>query len=181
MSPFSTFFDPDVEGNPLDGEWVNPSNIVVSNPLVSEFPSGDGTAGGDFNFVVTLLSADAQTSNVISINDYYVIYGNSTNPNLFNAVFTQGDTNGDGLVDAADLATYSSTVGTSLTWIVILGDLNGDHRVDEADGDILYNNWLSGVQNPTHAQGDLDGDGDIDIYDLDLMFAQYGLELDMVS
>jgi hypothetical protein len=171
----------DVEGNPLDGEWTNPSNIVVSNPLVSEFPSGDGTAGGDFNFVVTLLAADAQVSNVISINDYYIIYGNSTNPNLFNALFTQGDTNGDGLVDAADLATYSATVGTSLTWIVILGDLNGDHRVDEADGDILYNNWLSGVQNPTHAQGDLDGDHDIDIYDLDLMFARYGLELDLVS
>jgi len=49
------------------------------------------------------------------------------------------------------------------------------------DSTILYNNWHDNVQNPTQAQGDLDGDHDGDVSDLDLMFAQYGLELDVVS
>jgi hypothetical protein len=38
-----------------------------------------------------------------------------------------------------------------------------------------------GMSNPTHDDGDLNGDGDIDIDDLDLLFAQYGLELAVVS
>ena len=43
------------------------------------------------------------------------------------------------------------------------------------------NNWSSGVQDPTHAQGDLDGDHDVDGDNLNLLFAKYGLALDMVS
>jgi hypothetical protein len=63
----------------------------------------------------------------------------------------------------------------------MLGDLNGDWVVDESDSTILYNNWHNNVQNPTQAQGDLDGDGNIDVHDLDVMFAQFGLALDVVS
>ena len=37
------------------------------------------------------------------------------------------------------------------------------------------------MSNPTQADGDLDDDNDIDVDDLDLMFAQYGLELSVVS
>ena len=37
------------------------------------------------------------------------------------------------------------------------------------------------MSNPTWADGDLNGDGSIDMDDLDLMFAQYGLELSAVA
>jgi hypothetical protein len=37
------------------------------------------------------------------------------------------------------------------------------------------------VQNPTPADGDLNGDGDIDVADFDLLFAQYGLALTVVG
>jgi hypothetical protein len=45
----------DIEGNRLDGEWVNPAARSTTNSAVSEFPSGDGEPGGDFNFAATLL------------------------------------------------------------------------------------------------------------------------------
>ena len=37
------------------------------------------------------------------------------------------------------------------------------------------------MSNPTWADGDLDGDGTIHEFDIDLMFAQYGLKLDVVA
>ena len=162
----------DVEGYRLDGEWTNPAHVFVSNLAVSEFPSGNGEAGGDFNFVLTLLAANAQVSNVVNIYDYYVIYANSSNPNLVNALFWQGDTNGDGLVNETDLTTHSGSINLNLSWVWLSADLNGDWTVDDADL-VIFNTHL-GMSNPTHAQGDLDGDGDIDVADLDLMFAQYG-------
>jgi hypothetical protein len=49
------------------------------------------------------------------------------------------------------------------------------------DNDIPYDDWIQGLQNPTHTDCDLDVDGDVDVHDLDLMFAQYGLEFNLVS
>ena len=39
----------------LDGEWINPTSITptVNVDMISEFPSGNGTSGGDFHFVFT--------------------------------------------------------------------------------------------------------------------------------
>jgi hypothetical protein len=37
-----------------------------------------------------------------------------------------------------------------------------------------------GASSATHSQGDLNGDGHVDVADRDLMFAQYGLNLDVV-
>ena len=51
--------------------------------------------------------------------------------------------------------------------------------VDEFDADILTTNM--GMSNPTQSDGDLNGDGYVYLDDLDLMFAQYGLELELVS
>jgi len=56
--------------------------------------------------------------------------------------------------------------------------MHGKSVLDTISGSTLSgsNNWASGVQNPTQAEGDLDGDGDLDV-----MFAQFGLELAVVS
>jgi hypothetical protein len=168
----------DVEGNPLDGEWTNPMSLSTTNALVSEFPSGDGEAGGDFNFIATLLAGDANLDLVVDNADAAIIYYHW---NLTSALFTDGDFDGSGNVSAADGYVWNQFSGTNLQNLSMLGDLNGDWVVDESDSTILYNNWHNNVQNPTQAQGDLDGDGNIDVHDLDVMFAQFGLALDVVS
>jgi hypothetical protein len=61
----------------------------------------------------------------------------------------------------------------------MLADLDGDFAVNEIDAEILGDNM--GMANPTQADGDLDGDGDIDAADADYLFAQWGLELEVVS
>jgi hypothetical protein len=60
-----------------------------------------------------------------------------------------------------------------------LADLDGNWVVDEADLQFIYDN--DQMSNPTQADGDLDVDGDIDLADLDLAFAQLGLQLTLVS
>ncbi|MEX2091511.1 MAG: dockerin type I domain-containing protein, partial [Pirellulales bacterium] len=168
----------DVEGNPLDGDWTNPIRLSTINAAVSEFPSGDGYVGGDFNFVVTLLPGDANLDLIVNVTDYEIMdmwwWGTP-------AQFVNGDFNGDGIVLMDDYYLVEDWNLNLSGPISLLADLNGDWTVDELDADILYNNWSSGLQNPTQANGDLDGDQDIDIHDLDLMFAQYGLALNVVS
>ena len=168
----------DVEGNPLDGEWNNPTSLFTTNAAVSEFPSGDGYAGGDFVFVATLLPGDANLDLVVNQLDLDIFI-----PNLFqgltNALFTDGDFNGSGTVNFQDIFLIGAHSGMDLQNLWVLGDLNGDWIVDELDSDILVDNLE--VQNPTQAQGDLDEDGDIDLADLDMVFAQWGLALTVVS
>jgi hypothetical protein len=168
----------DVEGNPLDGEWTNPVSLSTTSALVSEFPSGDGTAGGDFIFIATLLPGDANLDGVVNTADASIIYYHW---GYQNALFSDADFNGDGTVNGADAMIWNQNSGANLQNLSLLGDLNGDWAVDQADADILYDNSSTNLQNPTQAQGDLDGDGDIDIFDLDVMFAQFGLDLDVVS
>lgn len=168
----------DVEGNSLDGEWTNPIQLSTVNAAVSEFPSGNGYAGGDFNFVATLLPGDANLDLIVDISDFLI--WNSNASYVAGKLFTQGDFNGDGMVTSSDLPLWQANYGRNLTGpLTLLADLNGDWQVDDDDLDILAANI--GIANPTQAQGNLDGDTDIDIHDLDLMFAQYGLELAVVS
>ena len=91
----------DVEGIPLDGEWVNPASLFTTNAAVSEFPSGNGQAGGDFNFVVTILPGDASLNNIFNWADIE-IFEESWMSQLEDALFTDGDASGDGYVNSAD-------------------------------------------------------------------------------
>jgi hypothetical protein len=63
----------------------------------------------------------------------------------------------------------------------MLADLDNDWDVDDADNEIQIDNYELGLSNPTEDDGDLDGDNDIDIADIDLAFAQLGLEMELVS
>jgi len=100
---------------------------------------------------------------------------------MVGALFTDGDFSGDGQVTFYDDYFLMNPIGTNLQDVWVLADLNGDLTVDQADVDILYDNLIDHLQNPTWADGDLDGDGQMTLTDLDLMFAQYGLELTLVS
>jgi hypothetical protein len=163
----------DIEGNRLDGEWVNPVSSSTTNSLVSEFPSGDGNAGGNFNFVITLLAGDVNTNNIaLEIGLDKFDGGN-------NCTWGEGDMDGDGGVGELDEELSADNAGLNLQTAWVLADLDGDFDVDDADLAILNTNlWMS---SPTQADGDLNGDGSINAADLDLMFAQYGLELAVVS
>jgi hypothetical protein len=168
----------DIEGNPLDGEWVNPQSLYTTNAAVSEFPSGNGVAGGDFQFVFTILTGDINLNSFTSTEDlplfFMYFYGGQGNH-----PFSHGDFNGDGLVNSADQALLSANMYVSLQNLTVMSDLNGDWAVDVLDADILWNNQT--ITNPMPTQGDLNNDDVIDLDDLDLMFAHYGLDLSVVA
>jgi hypothetical protein len=162
----------DIEGNRLDGEWVNNSSVYGS---IAEFPSGNETAGGDFNFLMTILPGDAHPDAFVDetdLNQYLWVYWG-----MSGAEFGNGDFNGDGTVNMADYDIWEQNNGLNLTSVWIRGDLDGDRDVDQADVDELMDHWnLSGA---TWAQGDLNGNGVVNEDDLDVMFAQFGLDLEV--
>jgi hypothetical protein len=58
----------DSDGNFLDGEWRNPGGPAIS--AGDRYPSGDGTAGGDFRFRVNILAGDVDRNGVVVANDF---------------------------------------------------------------------------------------------------------------
>ena len=165
----------DIEGNRLDGEWVNPASVFTTNSAVSEFPSGDGNAGGTFTFAMTLLAGDADLNNKVNGRDYDIwsLYWAQ------DGSYLEGDFDGDGIVTGADYDLWQVVNGLNLQSLSLWGDLDGDFDVDTADSSALASHL--GMSSPTRADGDLNGDGVIDHVDLDLIFAQFGLNLDVVS
>ena len=171
----------DVHGstNYLDGEWTNPLSVSTTNSLVSEFPSGDGTPGGDFNFVITILPGDAELDGDVDSNDLGILVNFFGQGSLF---FEQGDFDGDGTVTSADLGILLNNFGLEMDTLFVLADLDGDLDVDDDDILILLSN-LPTASGATYAQGDLNGDGAIDQADVDLAFDQYnfGVDFDWVA
>ena len=165
----------DTQGYHLDGEWVNPATTTTTNSLVSEFPSGDGHSGGNFNFVFTLLAGDADLNNKVNGHDYgiweeYLYVGDQ---------FILGDFSGDGVIDEIDESMLIDNLNIWLQSLSMSGDLTGDFIVDDADAAIMLANF--GMSGATHADGDLNGDGSVTLADLDVFFTQYGMRLALVS
>ena len=81
-----------LEGNILDGEWTNNSSVV----------SGNGSAGGDFEFAFNLLPTDVNNTGNITSYDYVYIRqldGKSTSSTGY---IGKRDIDGDGIIDASD-------------------------------------------------------------------------------
>lgn len=165
----------DVEGDCLDGEWTNPETLTTVNSSVSEFPSGDGTMGGAFNFALSILRGDGDLDGVVTLADLFLVQNNF---GLTGQPFSSGDYNGDGAVSGFDLNIVMTNFGTSIQTLWLRGDLDGDFDIDQNDISTINANF--GMSSPTYADGDLDGDGDVDIDDLDFAFAQFGMELEVV-
>ena len=88
----------DLDGNLLDGEWTND---------VSSFNSGDGSAGGDFEFAFNVLEGDAFPTPTPIVQVHYMDYievasasGLTTTDPSYEARF---DIDGSGEVDNADV------------------------------------------------------------------------------
>ena len=162
----------DAAGNRLDGEWTNPFSVTTVNDDVSEFPSGDGSAGGAFNFVFTILPGDANLTNIVDSADLTIWYMNWGLP----GVFTTGDFDGGGDVDSSDFIIWQQNLGVNLQtmWVA---DFNRDFVVDGAD----YTIWsMNFGQAGTHQDGDVNLDGYVDGQDWSIWQQQQGLQLKWV-
>jgi|GEM_PF-2455959 len=151
----------DLSEVPLDGEWTNPGSLATVNSSVSEFPSGDETFGGDFEFVFTLMPGDANLDLVVDVSDLGIL---ATNWMLSTTMFSEADFNGDGIVDVTDLGSLSTNWQENWSTLFLLGDLDGDFDVDADD----------------LADGDLNGDGTATQEEIDLLMAQLGIDLEVV-
>ena len=97
-------------GSRLDGEWADGTRA---------FPSGDGTAGGDFNFRINVLAADATQDGRVNALDLAFIKQRlnrtATNPGLGNAAYTPfADVTVDGAINALDLAAVRQRLNRAL-------------------------------------------------------------------
>jgi hypothetical protein len=89
-------------GQSLDGDWTNPPNIA--SLLGSAFPSGNGTAGGDFVFVWTVLPGDGNRDNIVNGSDYTIWADHYFQAS---SLATGGDFNTNGIVDGADYTIWA--------------------------------------------------------------------------
>ncbi len=84
----------DSAGNLLDGEWASG---------VSNYPSGNGIAGGDFSFNLNVLPGDVNQDGVVNGLDISAVASNWLHVGGLLA-----ETNGDDVVNGLDIATIAS-------------------------------------------------------------------------
>lgn len=102
----------DTTGNALDGEWANPTSPAEGG--ADAFPSGDGTAGGDFRFRLNVLPGDVNGTGNIFGTDVTLVrnaQGSLPGSGLY-TVFK--DVNGSGNIFGTDVTLVRNRQGTSL-------------------------------------------------------------------
>jgi len=82
----------DLEGNVLDGEWANNSSVV----------SGNGTAGGDFEFTFNVLPTDVNNTGNITSYDYVYIRQLDGKTTTSTGYIGKRDIDGNGVIDDSD-------------------------------------------------------------------------------
>ncbi len=105
----------DANGNALDGEWTNPAAGVAGG--ADTFPSGNGTAGGDFRFQLNVLPGDVNRSGGSVLGSDVTLTRNAQNstpgaPNSLYTIFK--DVNGSGSILGSDVTLVRNRQGTSL-------------------------------------------------------------------
>jgi hypothetical protein len=164
----------DLDGNALDGEWVNPGS-VLSSVTTTVFPSGDSVAGGDFEFVFTYLRGDANRDLQVTDSDLSILLGHLNQGG--NKSWNHGDFTGDGTVADGDLSLLLATLNKS-DWrdLRVSGDYDGDFKVNETDENLFLLIYDPLNYDPA---ADLDGDLDVDIDDFDLFYEMLGRDIDL--
>jgi len=99
----------DAAGDRLDGEWTNPTSPADTGG--STYPSGDGVAGGNFDFRFNVLPGDATQDGTVNVADMNKVL---TNVNSTGMSWSQGDVTGDGAVDVSDLNVVLTNYNQSL-------------------------------------------------------------------
>jgi hypothetical protein len=172
----------DAEGKGLDGEWTNPGSLD-STVTTSVFPSGNGVAGGDFEFVFTILPGDMNRDNKVTFGDNSTYGVARSNPgSLDPEIVGLADINLDGDVDGDDDSEYQAVLTApsyqkTLDDLVIVADMDGDFDVDDDDED-LFGTYV--VQDDP--RGDINKDGNADFGDLSpfAKYANFGIDLEVL-
>ena len=98
----------------LDGDWADPTHVAGSNPPAftggRAYPSGDGTAGGDFSFSLRVLPGDFNRNGSVNLSDFGVLRANFGTGGVVRSVL-QGDATGDGNTNLADLGVLRANFG----------------------------------------------------------------------
>lgn len=82
----------DLEGNVLDGEWTNNSSTI----------SGNGTAGGDFEFNFNVLPTDVNNTGSITSYDYVYIRQLEGKTTSDTSYIAKRDIDGNGTINSTD-------------------------------------------------------------------------------
>ena len=102
----------DVAGSRLDGEWTNPVAPAVS---ADTYPSGDGTAGGDFLFRFNVLPGDVNRSGGSVIGSDVTLVRNNQNFSPGTGGYTIfRDVNGSASILGSDVTAVRNRQGLSL-------------------------------------------------------------------
>ncbi len=169
-------------GVALDGEWSNPNRLfetgtsgsVFQDAAISEFPSGNGTAGGDFEFVFTIMRGDANRDLQVNAFDFSILSGNYSQTQT-GRTWSQADFDGDGITYVLDFSILSSNYNTDYHLLSVLGDLDSsDYDVDFWDEDEFL--FQYGQSNPA---ADLDKNGQVNSADFDAFYEQFGFGIDL--
>jgi hypothetical protein len=96
----------------LDGEWINTS-------AAESYPSGNGTAGGDFDFRINVLRGDADGNGAVNALDLSVIKQRlnktATAPGTTGATYSPfADLDANGAINALDLSAARGRLNTRL-------------------------------------------------------------------
>lgn len=94
----------DLDGNTLDGEWTNGVSTV----------SGNGTAGGDFEFSLNVLPFDTNNSATVTYDDYLSIYQLDGKTTTSSGYLASCDSDGSGAIDSGDWEYAFDHIGQSL-------------------------------------------------------------------
>ena len=102
----------DVSGNRLDGDWTNPTWNPPSAPVGGDaWPSGNGTAGGDFQFRINVLPGDTNQSGTVDVSDLAVL---AAHYRQSYSGWGNADFNSDGVVNVQDLAVLAANYRQAL-------------------------------------------------------------------
>lgn len=95
----------DLDGNLLDGEWFDE---------ISSYQSGNGVAGGDFEFRFNVISGDHYATGLVDYHDYYATYysvGDTIGDLSYQPLY---DNDGNGIVQISDWQAVTSNMGAAL-------------------------------------------------------------------
>jgi hypothetical protein len=145
----------------LDGEWINPGKTSTM-ASTNVFPSGNGTAGGHFEFVFGLLPGDMNRDSDVNFTDLSGFGQALTDPNSDPSLDRMADVNGDGGANFSDNTPFSNQVLHSLNQqtLTILGDYDMDHHLTNSDVTQFNSYFMNG-----DPKADLDGNGMVESAD----------------
>lgn len=125
----------DLDHEKLDGEFYSPWALSEGIGDSAALPSGDGKAGGNFEFRFTSLPGDFNHDNVVDSADQ-TIYNANVGVITTGATHADGDANGDGAVTTADGTILTSNLTLDYTEWDIPNVILVSNVVDDGDANL---------------------------------------------